>query len=363
MPEAASNNVVQFDPNRRRASAKKTASRPRPRTSVRPGPSIESAMESWELTLASRGRSEGTVRSYRDTVSLLASWLTYDCTCMDTEDPCPAAAAESTFPAARSIPGVEDITTGQIRLFLVHERRRTSEGNAHKHFRNLRAYFRWVCKQKYRTTPTPVDSDDAPNVPEQEFPPLLEAEIKKLMATCKGSTFADRRDLAIIWVLVDIGPRVEGLSNIRYTPEKPDSHDLKLTQYRVRIRLKGGDEYWAPLGKKAAVAVDRYIRMARDRHRYSDEDWLWLGERGHLTKTGIQLMLRRRGEEAGVDNVHPHRFRRTSATMFRDAGGSEEETMYNYGWKTGAMPRHYTKATAKERAKRAHSKYSPGDRF
>ena len=360
MPEAASNVVVPF----RRPSGKKAGGPARPRK-TRPGPSLESAMESWQLSLASRGRSAGTVRSYRDTVALFASWLALECTCLDGGDPeaCPAAAAETQFPPARSIPGIEDVSGEHIRLFLTHERLRNSESNAHKHFRNLRAFFRWVCKQRYRSTPTPVDSDDAPHVPEKEFPPLTDDEIRKLMATCKGSSFLDRRDLAIMWILIDIGPRVEGLANIRYVPDDPDRHDLKLIQYRIRIRLKGGDEYWAPLGKKAAVAIDRYIRLARDRHPRSDDDWLWLGERGHLTKTGIQMMLRRRGEQAGVPDAHPHRWRRTSATMFRDAGGSEEEAMYNYGWKTGAMPRLYTRATAKERARRAHTKYSPGDRF
>ena len=35
-----------------------------------------------------------------------------------------------------------------------------------------------------------------------------------------------------------------------------------LTQRRLRIRLKGGDETWVPIGKKAAAALDKYIRAA-----------------------------------------------------------------------------------------------------
>jgi integrase len=74
-------------------------------------------------------------------------------------------------------------------------------------------------------------------------------------------------------------------------------------------------------------------------------------------------MLEKRGEEAGVKGVNPHRWRRTSATKFRRNGGSEEEATHVYGWKSTAMVRHYTKSEAKERAREAHAKFSLGDRF
>lgn len=363
MPAAA--NVIAFDPDRRRRTPATSTTAGRKRAAPTPsGISLASAMESWELTLTSRDRSEGTIRSYRDTVSLFAAWLArqHRCTCgTESRKACPVR-ARSEFPPKNKMADIEDVTTDDIRLFLIHERQRNSAANAHKQFRNLRAFFRWVVKKKYRTTPTPVDSDDAPNPTEKEFPPFNDDEVKALLATCKGNHYTDIRDYAIMRVLIDIGPRVEGLANIRYTPDDPDTNDLNLTKYRVHIRLKGGDEYDAPLGKKAAVAIDAYIRRARARHPHADDEWLWLGKRGHLTKAGIQQMLDRRGEQAGVD-AHAHRWRRTSVTMFLDNGGSEAEAMDAYAWKSPEMVRHYTRATRKERARRAHAKYSPGDRF
>ena len=39
-----------------------------------------------------------------------------------------------------------------------------------------------------------------------------------------------------------------------------------------------------------------------------------------LTKGGIETLLKRIGRAAGVENVHPHRFRRTLATNLLDRG-------------------------------------------
>lgn len=358
MPDAV---VIPLQAGRRRTGRRPSKAPPR-------GLALTEAAGSWKLALLARDRSAGTIVSYENTVKVFSSWLGQrdQCLCA-SHDPstserpnCPAGQGEQTT----DIPGVEGVETNHVRLFLIHERLRTSPGNAHKQFRGLRAYFRWLCKQGDRTTPSPVDGDDAPSVPIKEFPPHTDDEIRALLAVCKGNDFESLRDFAIILTLVDIGPRVEGLSGIRYTPDNKATHDLQLGQYRVRITLKGGEEYWAPLGLKVAAVIDRYIRRGRAHHPWADDsDHLWLGRKGRLTKTGIQQMLKRRGAEAGVFDVHPHRFRRTSATAFIDAGGSETDAMHIYGWRSPSMPRRYTEATARERARQAHKRLSPGDRF
>ena len=99
-------------------------------------------------------------------------------------------------------------------------------------------------------------------------------------------------------ILIDTGMRVSGLANLRYDPEEDAQNDVFLTQRRLRIRLKGGDETWVPIGKKAAVAVDRYI-CVRARHVHASSPWLWLGSTGrgvgHMTDSGIRTMVKRRG--------------------------------------------------------------------
>ena len=139
-----------------------------------------------------------------------------------------------------------------------------------------------------------------------------------------------------------------------------------LTQRRLRIRLKGGDETWVPIGKKAAVAVDRYI-CVRARHVHASPPWLRLGSTGrgvgHMTDSGIRTMVKRRGLQAGIQNVHPHRFRRSFADQWLAAGGSTDDLMQITGWKTYDMVREYTEARGIARAHQAHARLSPGDRI
>src|SRR5258708_287849 len=328
--------VLAFDPDRRPRRRQAAPKNHTPR-----GMSVTAAFDSWEIALAGRNRAAGTVKSYRETCELLAAWL-----------------------ADQQLPNdVEAITAEQLRLFLTSERERTSPGNAHKLFRNLRAFLRFCAQEGIRSSPCPIGKADEPNVPEVERPPLDDNEIRALLAACKkDATFAGKRDLAILWLLVDSGPRVSGLAGIRYAPGKEAEHDVDLPRRRLRIVLKGGDTYWAPIGSKVAQALDRYIRL-RARQPPADEPWLWIGPKGHLTRSGIYQMVVRRGEEVGIAGLHPHQFRRTSVTRFLDDEGSELAAMHVYGWKSTAMVAHYTKETARERARQSHAKHSPGDKF
>lgn len=344
MPEAA---IVNFDPKRRR----RTTARKRAPKAVPAGDPLGLVMDSWELALRSRGRTDGSIAGYRGTVETFVAWL-----------------AENGYPD-----DVEAIEPEHVRRFLAHENGRpirsgpragkpTTPAHADRQYRGLKALFSWAMDEELRTTSSPVLKADRPKVPVTEKPPLSDEDIVALLATCKPRTFWDLRDEAIMRLFIDSGPRLSGVTGLRYTPDNPETHDIDLKRYRVRITLKGGDVEWIPVGKKTAIAIDRYIRV-RARHRLAELPDLWLGKRGRLADSGVEQMLHRRGDAAEVPGVHPHRFRRTSATAFLNAGGTETDAMHIYGWKSPDMVRHYTKETARERARDAHARLSPGDRF
>lgn len=81
-------------------------------------------------------------------------------------------------------------------------------------------------------------------------------------------------------------------------------------------------------------AVDRYLRV-RQRHGRADLPWLWLGEKGQLTDSGVVQMLKRRGRESGVIGVHAHSFRHWFAHEALTAGMQEGEVMALAGWQFG----------------------------
>jgi site-specific recombinase XerD len=305
---------------------------------------LAALLPSWELSLGDASKSPKTITSYLASGRALARYLT----------------------AAGLPAGTETVTAPDIRAFIGAETRRTSAVSASIHYRNLRVFFGWLEREGERTEPNPMARVDKPKVTEKAKPFFTVAEQAALLKACGGQGFEDRRDHAMLRILVDCGVRVGGLAGLRYDPEDDDLTDVFLAQKRLRVTLKGGDQTFVPLGRKAAAAIDRYIR-ARARSPHAVSPWLWLGTRGrgveHMTDSGIRVMLARRGEQAGVQGVNPHRFRHTFSDQWLSGGGDIDELMAIAGWTSIEMPLKYARGRGIARAASAHARLSPGDRL
>src|SRR4029450_11371192 len=132
-----------------------------------------------------------------------------------------------------------------------------------------------------------------------------------LRAVCARRHCEGPRAPAIVLFWLDTGARRAELVGLRLA-------DLDLD---VAIVLgKGRRERALPFGRKTAVALDRYLRV-RARHRDADLPWLWLGQRGPLGPYGVRQILRRRGAEAGLPDLHAHQLRHTFAHAWLAQGG------------------------------------------
>ena len=99
--------------------------------------------------------------------------------------------------------------------------------------------------------------------------------------------------------------------------------DLDSEQSVAIVMGKGRRGRAVPYGAKTVDALRRY-RRARTQHPRAASEVLWLGKKERVTDFGVRQMLERRAAEAGVDNVHPHRFRPTYAHTWLASGGQEQ---------------------------------------
>jgi site-specific recombinase XerD len=216
-------------------------------------------------------------------------------------------------------------------------------------FKVHRVFLRWLVREDEMAV-NPIDRMRQPKQPVTPVPTLTDADLRALVESCEGSTFRDRRDMALLRLLIDCGLRRTELASLRVS-------DVDMEQALVTVTGKGKTRIVA-FGAKTAVALDRYLRL-RARHRLAASLALWLG----LTPSGLYQALRERAERAGVPGWHTHRVRHTFAHQWLLAGGNEGDLMQVAGWSSVAMLRRYGASAASERARISQRRLGIGDRF
>jgi site-specific recombinase XerD len=207
----------------------------------------------------------------------------------------------------------------------------------------VKQYAAWLVAEDELDT-DPIVQLKAPKLGEKVVRPLSAAEIKALLATCRGKDLMNRRDEAIIRLLLGSGLRASELCGLQVG-------DVKISAQTAIVRGKGDRERVVDFNAEAARAIDRYLRVRRTHPKAETSTALWLGGMGRtFGYAGLHQMLAARGVQAGIEGLHPHQLRHTWASRRKDAGMSEQSLMTLAGWRSPRMLARYTKYADAERA-------------
>jgi site-specific recombinase XerD len=241
-----------------------------------------------------------------------------------------------------------------VEAFVADQVARWRPNTARNRYLALKRFFDWLATEGLIEA-SPMARTRPPRVPEEPVPLVTDDAVRALLRACEGRAFIDRRDAALIRLLLDSGARRSEVAALTI-----DSIDLR--EKIATVLGKGRRPRIITFGSRTALAIDRYLRERR-MHRDAERPELWLGHRGPVTSDGIAQILERRCAKAGLSRIGAHAFRHLFAHSMLSSGMQETDLMRLAGWRSRQMVARYAAATGTDRAIAAYRRLAPSDRF
>ena len=238
---------------------------------------------------------------------------------------------------------ITQITTMHIRDYLVQYKNlhQCSKVTIDNMRRILSSFFAWLEDEDY-IVKSPVRRIHKVKTESYIKETLSDEDLEK-MRDCSSSV----RDLAMLDLLISTGIRVGELVGI-------NRNDLNFHERQCVVFGKGNKERLVYFNARAKIHLEAYLR-----ERIDDNPALFVSLHApfeRLQISGVERRIKLLGAKARIKGVHPHKFRRTMATMAIDKGMPIEQVQRLLGHVRIDTTLHYAMVN-QTNVKLSHRKY------
>ena len=239
--------------------------------------------------------------------------------------------------------GIKAITTEDLRAYLSQYQAESSVSKItiDNIRRNLSSFFSWLEDENY-ILKSPVRRIHRVKVSTSVKETYTDEELEMLRDNC-----TEVRDLAMIDLLASTGMRVGELVRL-------NRDDIDFAERECVVFGKGDKERVVYFDARTKIHLQSYLNA-----RVDLSPALFVGLRypfARLQIGGVENRLKHMGEELNIHKVHPHKFRRTMATVAIDKGMPIEQVQKLLGHEKIDTTLHYA-MVKQSNVKNAHRKY------
>lgn len=238
---------------------------------------------------------------------------------------------------------IQEMTTNDIRSYLANrqEQRELSKVTIDNLRRIFSSFFAWLEDEDY------IDKSPVRRIHKVRTDKLVKDVLSDESLEILRDSCIEKRDLAMIDLLASTGMRVGELVKMNIA-------DIDFQERQCVVLGKGNKEREVYFNARTKIHIKQYIESRTD-----NNPALFVSlasPHTRLTISGVEVRLRNLGKRINLVKVHPHKFRRTLATMAIDKGMPIEQVQKLLGHVKIDTTLHYAMVN-QANVKIAHRKY------
>ena len=219
---------------------------------------------------------------------------------------------------------IRAVDTNKIREYLINYQKINNCSNVTLDTvrRILSSFYKWLEEEDFilKSPMKRIHRIKAPTILKPAFSDEQIEVIRKIVAP-------HRRNIAIIDILLSSGIRVSELVRLNRS-------SINLNTRTCIVFGKGAKQRETYFDVRTKIELENYLKTRKDKNRALFVSLHRKSKHGtytRLTVNSVEKMIREIGHKTEIENVHPHRFRRTMATRAIDKGMPIEQVQVLLG--------------------------------